>query len=105
MEDKLNYRKANFRHSEQLLLVKEFKSRENILNPIFGVGVTAKLKEKAWEAITEKINAHNPLVKRTVKEIKKKWHNLTITMKENFFKEKRNIQKTSEKLVYLMQQV
>ena len=96
MEDKMNHRKANFTHAEKLLLVEEFKSRENILKPKFGVGVTAKLKEQAWEEIADKINAQNPLVKRTVDELKKKWHNLTITMKENFFKDKRSIQKTGE---------
>ena len=67
----MDHRKANFTHSEKLLLVEDFKSRESILKPKFGVGVTAKLNGQAWEEITEKINAQNPFVKRTVEELKK----------------------------------
>ena len=89
-------RKANFTEAEKIALVEEYRLKENILKPKLGSSVSAKDKENAWQAIVDKVNSNNPLVRRTVEEVKKKWHNLTVTMKENYFKEKRSMQKTGK---------
>ena len=92
-------RKANFTDEECLLLIEEYRARSHIIRAQLGANVTSRQKKAAWQEIADAINARNASVHRSVKNIRKKWNNLSSEMKEHNFAERNDIQKTGRWLV------
>ncbi|XP_071497593.1 uncharacterized protein [Diadema antillarum] len=86
-------RKKNFSEVEKYELVEGYREFEAVLKPKLGQTVTHKDKERAWAAITSRVNAVSR-VRRSVPEIKKKWNNLSSTMKEHRYQERQEMSKT-----------
>ena len=102
MEGGKEIRKANFTQQEIIILIEEYRARESVLKGQLSSGVTNRERENAWREITDVINSSNPNVKRSVANIKKKWNNLTSTMKEHLCQERRETEKTGKNnLVYI----
>ena len=80
-----NERKANFTDEECLLLVEEYRARSHIIRANLSSKVMSRQKKAAWREIADSINTRNPAVHRSVKNIRKKWNNLSSDMKENHF--------------------
>ena len=70
MEDD-DRRNKNFSELEKYELVEGYREFEVVLKPKFAQTVTQKDKERAWEAITSRVNAVSR-VRRSVPEVKKK---------------------------------
>ena len=95
-------RKANFTDEECLLLIEEYRARSHIIRAQLGANVTSRQRKAAWQEIADAINARNASVHRSVKNIRKKWNNLSSEMKEHNFAERNDIQKTGRWLVIII---
>lgn len=62
-------RKPNWTEDEKCILLDEYGKRKAILRNKLNPVITAAKKHKQWEEITEKINAQNLGVKRTISEV------------------------------------
>lgn len=69
-------RKPNFTDAEKLFLVQQYELYKPILSSRLCDGVTNRHKQDIWLKITAELNARNPHVDRTTKDVKKKWENL-----------------------------
>ena len=91
-------RKPNFSETEKILLIEEFRKREDILKGSFSQKITSRQKHSAWEEIANELNCRNPSVKRTVPEIQKKWQNLNSSAKAAAGKRRKEMRKTGKNM-------
>ncbi|KAI7813148.1 putative myb/SANT-like DNA-binding domain-containing protein 4-like, partial [Triplophysa rosa] len=87
-------RKPNWTEEEKCILLDEYGKRKAILKSKLNPNVTASKKQKQWDEITEKINARNLDVKRTVQEVIKKYENISVVAKKELSLYKRESNKT-----------
>ena len=96
MDSEGKKKKINYTPREEYELVEAYREMEPVLRPKFGSTICYKDKEQAWETITCRVNAVSN-VQRTVAQTKKKWNNLSGTMKEHLFTERQEISRTGMK--------
>ncbi|XP_077088336.1 uncharacterized protein LOC143740173 [Siphateles boraxobius] len=94
MDKENKKRKPNWTEEEKCILLDEYDKRKTILKSKLNPHVTAAKKQKQWEEITEKINARNLDVKRTVQEVLKKYENITVVAKKELSAYKKEANKT-----------
>lgn len=82
MDKENKKRKPNWTEEEKCILLEEYGKWKTILKSTFNPIVTADKKHKQWEEITEKINARNLEVKRTVQEVIKKYENISVVARK-----------------------
>lgn len=50
-------RKPNFSEAEDATLIEQYFQRQNVIEGKFGKDLTTKHKQKAWQEITDAVNA------------------------------------------------
>ncbi|XP_062607151.1 uncharacterized protein LOC134268932 [Saccostrea cucullata] len=77
-------RKSNWAPRDEVVLVEEVQKREQLLfGKLGGPGRTVVDKTKAWQEVTDLVNAGNPSSsRRNIMEIKKKYQNIKQKAKE-----------------------
>lgn len=81
--------RANFSDEEVMVMIVEWKKREQILREKFARNVTAEVKRKAWDEITFLVNAV-AAVQRTRDDIKKKFRDFRSAVKKKAAEIKKN---------------
>ncbi|KAJ8281354.1 hypothetical protein GJAV_G00066630 [Gymnothorax javanicus] len=76
-------RGPNWTAEEKSILLKEYAKRRVILESRVNSDLTKLAKLKQWEEIAGCINAFNPLIRRSVFDIKKKLLNIAYTARNN----------------------
>ncbi|XP_067271404.1 myb/SANT-like DNA-binding domain-containing protein 4 isoform X2 [Pseudorasbora parva] len=94
MDKENKKRKPNWTEEEKCILLDEYGKRRAILKSKLNPQITAAKKNKQWEEITEKINARNLGVKRTVSEVIKKYENVSVVAKKEISLHRRESNKT-----------
>lgn len=79
-------RKPFFTGTETLFLVEQFEKHKDILTAKFCSTETNRRKNEIWTEITMGLHMRNPNVKRTVREVKKKWKNIVSMAKKEAIK-------------------
>lgn len=79
-------RKPFFTGTETLYLVEQFEKHKDILTAKFCSTDTNRRKNNIWSEITVGLHLRNPGVKRTVREVKKKWKNIVSMAKKEAVK-------------------
>lgn len=79
-------RKPFFTGTETLFLVEQFEKQKEILTAKFCSTETNRRKNEIWTEITVGLHLRNPNVKRTVREVKKKWKNIVSMAKKEAIK-------------------
>lgn len=69
-------RKANWSNDETLRLVDAIAEEELIVNGRYTIFLTNDDKHRAWQAVTDAVNASNIGVRRTEEEVRNKWFSL-----------------------------
>ena len=72
----------SFTKAEELRLIELVRENDRKL---FGTGLVANgasLRKEAWEDVTNILNSENSSAKRSVEQVKKKWHNLKSAAKK-----------------------
>ncbi|KAA0725348.1 Pancreatic secretory granule membrane major glycoprotein GP2 [Triplophysa tibetana] len=88
MEKKRN-RKPNWTEEQGLLLAQLVNEHKGMLRGIFGPTVTSQGKRRAWDTISQTINASFPLVVRTGDDCEKRWYVLQSKAKDEISAHKR----------------
>ena len=76
-------RRPAFTEGEKMALVESFSIHADTLQSPLTNTITNETKRKAWDAVTNAVNAVNPAVVRTLQEVKKKWKNLVSETKKD----------------------
>ena len=76
-------RRPAFTEREKMALVESFSIHADTLQSPLTNTITNETKRKAWDAVTNAVNAVNPAVVRTLQEVKKKWKNLVSETKKD----------------------
>ena len=79
-------RKPNWTENEVILLLEEYSKRRHYMKPKFGTMVPMAERQKCWSEIADLINASEGMngCYRSVKEVQKKWENLSNRMRSEF---------------------
>ncbi|KAK6324249.1 hypothetical protein J4Q44_G00065880 [Coregonus suidteri] len=88
MEKKRN-RKPNWTEEQGLLLAQLVNEHKGMLRGKFGPTVTSQGKRRAWDTISQTINASFPLVVRTGDDCEKRWYVLQSKAKDEIAAHKR----------------
>ncbi|KAA0723953.1 hypothetical protein E1301_Tti015358 [Triplophysa tibetana] len=88
MEKKRN-RKPNWTEEQGLLLAQLVNEHKGMLRGKFGPTVTSQGKRRAWDTISQTINASFPLVVRTGDDCEKRWYVLQSKAKDEISAHKR----------------
>lgn len=96
--------KPNFSDRERSILIDKYRSNLDVTRPKLGSMLTFHDKEEAWKKITDKLNTTGDGC-RTVPEVLKKWNNLASTMKENLSSEKKNMERTGKKTIFILENI
>ena len=89
-------RGINFTPKETSTLIENIHAHKDVIFGKFSSKVTHQMKEDTWKSIKEKVNSHN-VAPRTVKQIKKKWHDFSSRAKKKAAKIKLERPKTGNK--------
>ena len=95
MEKKRN-RKPNWTEEQGLLLAQLVNEHKGMLRGKFGPTVTSQGKRRAWDTISQTINASFPLVVRTGDDCEKRWYVLQSKAKDEIAAHKRESSLTGE---------
>ena len=79
-------RKPNWTETEVMLLLEEYSKRRHFMKPKFGTMVPMNERQKCWADIAGVINTSQCSngCYRSVKEVQKKWENLSNRMRFEF---------------------
>lgn len=79
-------RKPNWTEIEVMLLLEEYSKRKHIMRPTFGTVVSMTERQKCWSEISDVINTSEGIngCYRSVKEVQKKWENLSNRMRSEY---------------------
>ncbi|XP_031549503.1 nuclear apoptosis-inducing factor 1-like [Actinia tenebrosa] len=76
-------RKPNFTEMENLFLIEEFEKNKEVLRSKINSTEMNRQKLAVWQSICVALNTKNPLVRRSVDEVRRKWKNMvTIARKD-----------------------
>uniref|UniRef100_A0A8C5CWD2 Myb/SANT-like DNA-binding domain-containing protein n=1 Tax=Gadus morhua TaxID=8049 RepID=A0A8C5CWD2_GADMO len=86
-------KKRNFTESELAILLHEVEMRKHMLFGTLSTGINAKQKRNEWERVCEAVNAVG-FQQRTNSEIKKKWSDLKVEVKQRVSAHRRSVTET-----------
>lgn len=89
-------RKPNWTEEQGLLLAQLVNEHKGMLRGKFGPTVTSQGKRRAWDTISQTINASFPLVVRTGDDCEKRWYVLQSKAKDEIAAHKRESSITGE---------
>lgn len=76
-------RKPNFTEMENLFLIEQFEKNKEVLRSKINSTEMNRQKLAVWQSICDALNRKNPLVRRSVDEVRRKWKNMvTIARKD-----------------------
>lgn len=75
-------RKPNFTEVENLFLIEEFERNKEVLRSKVNSTEINRQKLDVWQRICDKLNGTNPIVKRSVDEVRRKWKNMVTTARK-----------------------
>ncbi|XP_013383826.1 myb-related transcription factor, partner of profilin-like [Lingula anatina] len=84
--------RERYKTDELAVLVEEVSCRPTVFSP-FTNTVTLKSKEKQWAEVAEKVNSVSH-IKRSFREVRKKWHDLTSRTKRKEAKRRAAMRQT-----------
>jgi len=79
--------------SEIEVLLSEVEARKNVLFGTMSSGISSKHKRSGWESVCEAVNAVGS-EKRTQAEVKKKWCDIKVDVKQRLAAHRRSVAKT-----------
>lgn len=94
--EKKRTRKPNWTEEQGLLLAQLVNEHKGMLRGKFGPTVTSQGKRRAWDTISQTINACFPLVVRTGDDCEKRWYVLQSKAKDEIAAHKRESSLTGE---------
>ena len=75
-------REPNFTEGESLYLIFQFERNSGVLTSKLNGASTNKQKVEIWKRICSDYNRRNPVVLRTVNDLKRKWKNMVRAAKK-----------------------
>ncbi|XP_022105216.1 uncharacterized protein LOC110987092 [Acanthaster planci] len=82
-------RKPNWTDAEHTIILDAYEKHKAVLASRETSFLSCHEKSKCWMEITKQLNQLNPAVRRSVEEVKRKWHNLLGQGRRDFFDWKR----------------
>ena len=105
-------RKPNFTEGESLFLMSQFERNSGVLTSKLNDASTNKQKVEIWKRICSDYNRRNPLVLRTVNDLKRKWKNMVRAAKKELLESSahsesnslatRNVSPASQKILEIL---
>ena len=86
-------KKKNFTETELEVLLSEVEARKNVLFGTLSSGISSKRKRSGWENVCQAVNAVGS-ENRTQAEIKKKWSDIKVDVKQRLAAHRRSVVQT-----------